>query len=68
MTRRIDTAEALANATIGLAISIGLTFAALPFWGLEPSLGDSVGITAMFFVASTARAYALRRMFRGLGA
>ena len=66
MTRRIDTAEALANATIGLALSVALTFAALPFWGLDPTLGDSMGITAMFFVASTARAYALRRVFRRL--
>ena len=66
MTRRIDTAEALANATIGIALSVALTFAALPFWGLEPTLGDSMGITAMFFVASTARTYALRRVFRRL--
>ena len=66
MSRHIDTAEALANATIGLALSAALTFAALPFWGLEPTLGDSMGITAMFFVASTARAYALRRVFRRL--
>jgi len=64
MNRYIDTAEALANATIGIALSVALTFAALPLWGLEPTIGDSMGITAMFFVASTARAYALRRMFR----
>ena len=64
MTRRIDTAEALANATIGLGLSVALTLSALPLWGLEPSLADSIGITAMFFFASTARAYALRRIFR----
>jgi hypothetical protein len=66
MTRRIDTAEALTNAAVGLAISVAITYAALPLWGLKPSLGDSIGITAMYFVASTARSYAVRRAFRRL--
>ena len=64
MSRTLDTAEALANATAGIVVSIALTFAALPLWGLRPSLGDSIGITAMYFIASTARTYALRRIFR----
>lgn len=64
MNRRIDAIESIANALVGVVVSIALTYAALPLWGLDPSLGDSIGITAMFFAASTARAYALRRMFR----
>jgi hypothetical protein len=66
MTRRIDTAESLTNATVGLAVSVAITYAALPLWGLEPSLSDSVSITAMYFAVSTARSYAVRRAFRRL--
>jgi hypothetical protein len=61
-----DAAEALTNATIGLLISWAVTYAALPVWGLTPSPADAVGITAMYFVVSAARAFAVRRVFRGL--
>lgn len=64
---RLDALEALTNATIGLLVSWGVTYAALPLWGLTPSLSASAGITAMYFVISTARSFLIRRIFRGLG-
>ena len=56
--------EALANATIGFGASWLATWALLPFWGFEPSPGGAFSITAMFFVLSFLRAWALREVFR----
>lgn len=56
---RSDAAEALANAVFGVAVSWSLTWLVL---GYSPE--EAMGVTAMFFVASTLRAYVLRRIFR----
>ena len=61
---RIDTIEALTNAAVGLCISWAATYWLLPMWGLTPSLTQSAGITAMFFVTSFVRSLVLRRIFR----
>lgn len=58
----MDAVEALTNAAIGLAVSWTLTWAWL---GFSPS--QSAGITAVFFVASFARAWIIRAMFRRFG-
>ena len=60
---RMDAAEALTNAAIGLAVSWVLTWAVL---GYSPA--QSAGITAMFFGASFSRAWIIRTMFRRLSA
>ena len=52
-------AEALANAVIGLVVSWLITWAVLGFTPMQ-----SAGITAMFFCASTARAFLIREAFR----
>lgn len=57
----MDTLESLANAAIGLVVSWVLTLTVL---GYSPA--QSIGITAMFFVASFSRARALRWLFRRL--
>lgn len=67
MGKRLDITEALTNAAVGLLFSWAVTYIALPLWGLEPSAGDAVGITAMYFFVSMARSYVLRRVFRRLG-
>jgi len=56
--------EALTNAAIGLLVSYAVTYLALPLWGLTPSLSQSAGITAMYFVVSFLRAWAIREVFR----
>lgn len=63
---RLDAAEAFTNAAVGLFVSWAFTWAALPLWGLTPSVTDAAGITAAFFAISFARAFVLRRLFRGL--
>ena len=64
MTRRIDTTEALANATIGLGLSVLTVQAAWPLFGWEATLSQSLAVTALFWALSVARTYALRRIFR----
>lgn len=58
---RLDAAEALANALIGLVVSWSATWAVLGFSPVQ-----SVGVTAMFFALSTTRQFVLRRLFRRL--
>lgn len=57
----MDAAEAITNSFIGLVVSVVLTWLWL---GFTP--GQSIGITAVFFVVSTARSYAVRKVFRWL--
>ncbi len=57
----LDATEALANSTIGLAVSWAATWLVL---GYSPA--GSVAVTCMFFGISTARQYVLRRIFRRL--
>lgn len=59
---KMDAIEALANATIGLAVSWVLTWAVLGFPPVQ-----SAAITAMFFVVSFTRAWVLRALFRRCG-
>ena len=59
---RIDAAEALLNATIGLAVSWAATRFVLGY-----DAAQSAAITGMFFGLSFARAWAIRAVFRRLG-
>ncbi|HMM63444.1 MAG TPA: hypothetical protein PKD01_04895 [Mesorhizobium sp.] len=59
---RLDAAEALANALIGLVVSWAATWAVLGF-----TAAQSVGVTALFFGLSTTRQFVLRRLFRRWG-
>ena len=68
MTRRIDATEAVTSTAVGFAVSWVLTWAVLPLWGLHPSPGEALAITAVYTAASVARSYAVRRVFRSLGA
>ena len=58
-----DHIEAWANAVAGLGVSVALVagLRAVGAWDAHP-----LALSAVFFVASVARSYALRRLFRGL--
>ena len=62
----LSLAEALANALIGLAVSWAVTFWLLPLWGLQPGPVEAAQITALYFVVSTLRGFAVREAFRRL--
>jgi hypothetical protein len=59
--RRRDMTEAVVNAVAGLGVSWALVAAlrALGWWD-----APAAAISAVFFVASVGRSYALRRVFR----
>jgi hypothetical protein len=59
---KMDTIEALCNATIGLIVSWAATFFVLGY-----SATGSVAVTALFFSLSFARAWILRAIFRKVG-
>lgn len=58
---RLDAAESLANATVGMVISWAATWLVLGY-----SAAGSIAVTAMFFCLSFARSWALRRVFRAM--
>jgi len=59
MGSRISAIEALCNAVVGLVVSWAATFFVLGY-----SAAGSVAVTAMFFVLSFLRAWAIREAFR----
>jgi hypothetical protein len=56
---KMDTIEALCNATIGLIVSWAATFFVLGY-----SATGSVAVTALFFALSFTRSWAIRAAFR----
>lgn len=58
---KLDALEALTNAVVGLIVSWAATYFVLGY-----TAAGSAAVTAMFFVISFARAWALRRIFRSL--
>lgn len=55
----MDAIEAITNSTLGLIVSVLLTWLWLGFTPVQ-----SIAITAVFFIASTVRSYGVRRFFR----
>jgi hypothetical protein len=68
MSARLDAAEATANATIGLALSVLAVQVAWPFFGWSASLSQSLAVTGLFWGLSVARGFVVRRVFRRLSA
>lgn len=64
MTRRIDGAEAAANAVLGLAVSVAAVWTVFPLFGWQVTGPKSIAVSGLFFALSWARAFALRRLFR----
>lgn len=62
-----DTLETATNAILGITLSWLITYCVLPIvWDIHPTAQAATGITFLFFVVSTARQYALRKLFRKL--
>ncbi len=64
--RSLSAIEAVTNVLVGYAIAAALTWLVLPLFGLNPSPGDALGISAIFTAASLVRSYLLRRAFARL--
>ena len=58
--------EAITNIAIGYAIAVLTQVLVFPLFGVSVSLGDNLGIGAVFTIASLLRSFALRRAFNAL--
>jgi len=61
--KKFSISEALINAIVGIIISILIIRFVLPLFGIFINWDQNIITTAIFFVASTARSYILRRIF-----
>lgn len=59
-------AEAITNIAIGYVIAVLTQVLVFPLFGLSASLGDNLGIGAVFTIVSLLRSFALRRAFNAL--
>lgn len=64
MTRKQDATEATLGAAFGYLVAVAANHTVLPLFGFAPSIGQSFGIGAVFFIISLVQRYAFRRFFR----
>jgi hypothetical protein len=62
-SRRWSAIEAVCDAASGFGIAVLLNHLLLPFWGFQPTYGESMEIGSVFFIAAVARRYVFRRIF-----
>ena len=65
-TRWMSLLEAATNTVIGYFISVGVGQLVYPLFGYAVSLGDNMGLTAIFVAISLTRSYVFRRWFNWL--
>ena len=53
----------MANVVVGYALAVGAQLLVFPLFGLQATLGQSLGIGAIFTLVSLVRGYQLRRVF-----
>ena len=62
-TRLQSLIEALVNVAIGMVVSVLLSLVVYPLFGHAFTLGQNIGITIIFTIASIVRSYVVRRWF-----
>jgi hypothetical protein len=62
-SRLMSSVEAVVNVLVGFGLAVLTQVLVFPLFGLHASLGEKVGIGAMFTVVSLVRSYMLRRLF-----
>ena len=55
--------ESVANVAIGFGVALVTQIIVFPIFGLHATIGDQLGIAAIFTVVSIARSYMVRRLF-----
>lgn len=58
--------EAMTNVVVGYLLAVGAQMLVFPLFGVEATLGQSLGIGAVFTVVSLVRGYLLRRAFEAV--
>ena len=67
-SRRLSLLEAVTNVTVGYVLAVATQIVVFPWFGLHASLGDNLGIGAVFTSISLIRGYVLRRLFEFIAA
>ena len=67
-SRRLSLLEAVTNVTVGYVLAVATQIVVFPWFGLHASLGDTLGIGAVFTSVSLLRGCALRRLFEFIAA
>ena len=62
-SRLMSLIEAVANVAVGYNMALLTQVLVFPLFGLVTTLGENLGIAAIFTVISLARGYILRRLF-----
>ncbi|WP_323037697.1 hypothetical protein [Pararhodobacter sp.] len=62
-SRRMSLIEAITNVAVGYALALATQIVVFPWFGLHPSLGENLAISAIFVGISLLRSYTLRRLF-----
>jgi hypothetical protein len=66
-SRLSSLAETCTSIAIGFLVSLAINALVMPAFGHFISLGDNLGMTAIFTVASIVRGYWVRRRFDRMG-
>lgn len=62
-SRRMSLIEAITNVAVGYGLALATQIVVFPWFGLHPSLGENLAISAFFMGISLLRSYTLRRLF-----
>ena len=62
-SRLMSLVEAGTNVGVGYLLAVGAQLLVFPLFGLQATLGQSLGIGAIFTLVSLVRGYQLRRVF-----
>ncbi len=65
-SRWMSLVESATNIVVGYCLAVLTQVLVFPLFGLSVSLGENLGIGAVFTVVSLVRSFALRRIFNGL--
>ena len=67
-SRWMSLLEGITNIAVGYGVAVLTQVLVFPLFGLSVSLGENLGIGAVFTVVSLIRSFALRRAFNALAA
>ena len=62
-SRRMSLIEAVTNVAVGYVLAVATQIIVFPWFGLRPSIGQSLALGGVFVGISLLRSYALRRLF-----
>lgn len=62
-SRGMSLIEAITNVAVGYVLAVATQIIVFPWFGLRPSIGESLALGGVFVGISLLRSYALRRLF-----